>query len=52
MPRATSSVSSNFFKDQDPAKTMFMTDQKAESYVTQLINDFREIHHIKPQLRR
>jgi len=52
MPRATS-VSSNFFKEEDSAgKSMFMTNQKAESYVTQLINDFREIHHIKPHLRR
>jgi len=50
--RATSSAT-NFFKDQDSnSKSTFMTDQKAQSYVTQLIQDFREIHHIKPNLRR
>jgi len=55
VPRATSSAN-NFFKEQDSNnntnKTIFMTDQKAQSYVTQLIQDFREIHHIKPNLRR
>ncbi len=45
--RATSGFSRDSTKGKDGGRSTFMSDQKAHSYVNQLISNFREIHSLK-----